>query len=79
MIEPYRVEVSPKTIKDLRDRLRATRWPSGVSDEGCVPLTSTREYDVVHWTEMPHGGHFAALEAPEHFAADVIEFVDGVA
>jgi hypothetical protein len=47
MIEPFRIEVSPETIKDLRDRLRATRWPSGVSDEGGVPLTNTRAYDVV--------------------------------
>jgi hypothetical protein len=37
-----------------------------------------RAYDVVHWTDMPQGGHFAALEAPERLAADVIEFVHGV-
>jgi pimeloyl-ACP methyl ester carboxylesterase len=37
-----------------------------------------RVYDVVHWTDMPRGGHFAALEAPEHLAADVIQFVGGV-
>jgi pimeloyl-ACP methyl ester carboxylesterase len=33
-----------------------------------------RAYDVVHWTEMPRGGHFAALEEPELFAADVKTF-----
>ena len=33
-----------------------------------------RAYNVVHWTNMPRGGHFAALEAPELFAADVKEF-----
>jgi pimeloyl-ACP methyl ester carboxylesterase len=37
-----------------------------------------RAYDVVHWTNMPQGGHFAALEAPERLAADVIEFVRGL-
>jgi pimeloyl-ACP methyl ester carboxylesterase len=37
-----------------------------------------RAYDVVHWTDMPQGGHFAALEAPERLASDVIEFVHGV-
>ena len=37
-----------------------------------------RAYDVVHWTDMPQGGHFAALEAPERLALDVTEFVRGV-
>ena len=30
-----------------------------------------RAYDVVRWTEMPRGGHFAAMEEPELLAADV--------
>jgi pimeloyl-ACP methyl ester carboxylesterase len=33
-----------------------------------------RVYDVRRWTEMPRGGHFAALEAPDLFAADVAVF-----
>jgi pimeloyl-ACP methyl ester carboxylesterase len=33
-----------------------------------------RAYDVVRWTEMPRGGHFAALEEPELLAEDVREF-----
>jgi pimeloyl-ACP methyl ester carboxylesterase len=33
-----------------------------------------RAYDVVRWTEMPRGGHFAALEEPEPLAEDVREF-----
>jgi pimeloyl-ACP methyl ester carboxylesterase len=37
-----------------------------------------RAYDVAHWTDMPRGGHFAALEAPERLASDVIEFVHSV-
>jgi pimeloyl-ACP methyl ester carboxylesterase len=37
-----------------------------------------RAYDVVHWTDMPSGGHFAALEAPDRLAADVTEFVRGL-
>ena len=31
-------------------------------------------YNVVRWTEMPRGGHFAAMEEPELLAADVLEF-----
>lgn len=31
-------------------------------------------YDIVHWTEMPEGGHFAAMEVPELFVDDVRTF-----
>jgi len=31
-------------------------------------------YDVVHWTEPPRGGHFAAMEVPDVFVADVRQF-----
>jgi hypothetical protein len=30
-----------------------------------------RFFDVRRWTELPRGGHFAALEEPELFARDV--------
>jgi pimeloyl-ACP methyl ester carboxylesterase len=30
---------------------------------------------ITRWTEMPRGGHFAALEEPELYAKDVQEFV----
>lgn len=33
-----------------------------------------RAYDVVRWTEMPRGSHFAALEEPALLAADIREF-----
>jgi microsomal epoxide hydrolase len=33
-----------------------------------------RNYNVVHWSEMKRGGHFAALEEPELLVADVQEF-----
>ena len=31
-------------------------------------------YDVVHWTEPPRGGHFAAMEVPDLFVDDVRQF-----
>jgi pimeloyl-ACP methyl ester carboxylesterase len=37
-----------------------------------------RGYNLVRWTEMPRGGHFAALEAPDLFARDVTEFLAGL-
>jgi microsomal epoxide hydrolase len=34
-----------------------------------------RGYNVVHWTDMPRGGHFAGLEEPELLLADLRAFV----
>ncbi len=31
-------------------------------------------FNIQRWTEMPRGGHFAALEAPELLAADATTF-----
>jgi pimeloyl-ACP methyl ester carboxylesterase len=31
-------------------------------------------YNVTHWTDMPKGGHFAAMEQPERFIEDVRTF-----
>jgi pimeloyl-ACP methyl ester carboxylesterase len=33
-----------------------------------------RRYHVTHWTDMPRGGHFAAMEEPDLFADDVTAF-----
>jgi len=32
-------------------------------------------YNIVHWTDMPRGGHFAAFEQPESFVTDVRKFL----
>ncbi len=31
-------------------------------------------YNIVQWTNMPKGGHFAAMEAPQLLANDIIKF-----
>jgi microsomal epoxide hydrolase len=36
-----------------------------------------RHYAIARWTDMPRGGHFAALEEPERLAADVRAFFAG--
>ena len=33
-----------------------------------------RSYNVQRWTEMPRGGHFAALEEPDLLAEDIRAF-----
>ena len=35
-------------------------------------------YNVQQWTEMPRGGHFAAMEEPELFVEDVRKFFRGL-
>jgi len=38
-----------------------------------------RSYNVQQWTEMPRGGHFAALEQPDLLAADIRRFFAALA
>jgi pimeloyl-ACP methyl ester carboxylesterase len=33
-----------------------------------------RFFNVTRWTELPQGGHFAAMEEPELLAQDLREF-----
>ena len=33
-----------------------------------------RCYNIQHWTDMPSGGHFAALEEPELLVKDIRQF-----
>ncbi len=40
-----------------------------------VPRTwAEDQYNLVHWTEMPSGGHFAAMEEPELLTRDIRKF-----
>ncbi|MBC8155966.1 MAG: epoxide hydrolase, partial [Bacteroidetes bacterium] len=53
--------------------------PTGVAifPKDIVPAPrefAERFYDVQRWTEMPRGGHFAALEEPELLAEDLRTF-----
>ena len=44
--------------------------------ENTVPLRewAERSYNIQHWTDMPSGGHFAALEEPARLAEDIRGF-----
>jgi pimeloyl-ACP methyl ester carboxylesterase len=52
--------------------------PTGVAvfprDFRSVRSFAERSSNIVHWTEMPHGGHFAAVDAPDLLVRDVREF-----
>ena len=42
-------------------------WPPRIYAE--------KSYNIVHWTDMPHGGHFAAMEQPQLFTKDLQTFL----
>lgn len=37
-----------------------------------------RFFNIIHWTQMNRGGHFAAMEEPELLASDICRFVEKV-
>ena len=43
-----------------------------------VRALAERNLHIVHWSEFESGGHFAAMEVPELFAADVQRFFHGL-
>lgn len=49
-------------LEDLHRRLAGVRWPE------------LAFFNLVHSTEIPRGGHFAAQEQPALFADEVASF-----
>jgi pimeloyl-ACP methyl ester carboxylesterase len=37
-----------------------------------------RGYNIRHWTDIPKGGHFAAMEQPALLAQDIMKFAEKV-
>lgn len=60
-------------------QLPKIKVPTGVA---CFPADillpprswAEKNYPISHWREMPAGGHFTAMEEPEHYAADIRAF-----
>ena len=66
-LAPGRVAVPTGVAAFPKEIIKAPRsW--------CEPV-----YNITHWTDMPRGGHFAALEQPELFVQDVRAFFTGAA
>ena len=50
-------------------------WPSSPYELFIAPRKwAEAQYNITHWTEMPRGGHFAAMEQPELLVEDLREF-----
>jgi hypothetical protein len=52
--------------------------PTGVAvsltQDVAIRKLAEREHNVIHWSEVDRGGHFAAMEAPEFPVGDVRAF-----
>lgn len=69
----YEVRVEKETMS----RLPRTEVPTGIAVFPTDPVLRHRadqEFNVVHWNEYDRGGHFAAIEVPDLYAADLLEF-----
>ena len=80
------VEGSFRFYRAIRDELQWTFMPGKIDVPTSVALfpreypmgrppleTAKRWYNIVRYTPMPRGGHFAALEQPELFVKDLRE------
>lgn len=38
-----------------------------------------RMYNIIHWSDIDEGGHFAAMETPDHFVTDIRAFAQTMA
>ncbi|MFI5485830.1 epoxide hydrolase family protein [Micromonospora echinaurantiaca] len=55
--------------------------PTGIAvfpNDVAIRQLAARTENVTHWAEYDRGGHFAALEAPDLLADDVLTFFDGL-
>lgn len=51
--------------------------PTGVAvfpTDPAIRRVLDRSHHIIHWSEFPHGGHFAALEAPDLLVDDIQTF-----
>ena len=72
-------EISNNPLKFGRDDF--VKIPVGFAKFPKEIPTPPRHYiekglNIVHWTELPKGGHFAALEQPKLLADDMIKFFE---
>jgi pimeloyl-ACP methyl ester carboxylesterase len=78
--EPSSANLYYETLHDPTGKKRKARSkvPTGVAVSSTQDVTirrwAERENNIVRWTEFEHGGHFAALEAPEFLVNDIRTF-----
>ena len=63
----------PKDFKKIKIPTGVAVFPAEMSE---WPPRSyvDRIFNIKQWTEMPSGGHFAAMEQPEMLVNDIVKF-----
>ncbi|MEX2191693.1 MAG: alpha/beta hydrolase, partial [Bacteroidota bacterium] len=68
-------------LKVTPEMMRKVMVPTGIAmfpgeKELVVPRSwADRAYNIVHWTDLPRGGHFPAQEEPELLVKDITAFL----
>jgi pimeloyl-ACP methyl ester carboxylesterase len=63
----------PKDFKKIEIPTAAAIFPAEMS-EWPPKSYADRMFNITQWTEMPRGGHFAALEEPDLLVNDLVKF-----
>ena len=63
----------PKDFKKIEIPTAAAIFPAEMSEWPPKSYVD-RMFNITQWTEMPSGGHFAAMEEPELLVKDIIKF-----
>ena len=63
----------PKDFKKIEIPTAAAIFPAEMSEWPPKSYVD-RIFNITQWTEMPSGGHFAAMEEPELLVKDIIKF-----
>jgi pimeloyl-ACP methyl ester carboxylesterase len=63
----------PNDFKKIEIPTAAAIFPAEMSEWPPKSYVD-RLFNITQWTEMPRGGHFAALEEPELFVNDLVKF-----
>jgi pimeloyl-ACP methyl ester carboxylesterase len=75
----FRREAGPGPAQRVRVPTGFSTWPAYAGTEGIPPRQYVeRLHEVHHWSEMPSGGHFAPVEEPALWAADLAAFFGGL-
>jgi pimeloyl-ACP methyl ester carboxylesterase len=63
----------PNDFKKIRIPTAAAIFPAEMSEWPPKSYVE-RIFNIIQWTEMPRGGHFAAMEQPELLVKDILRF-----
>jgi pimeloyl-ACP methyl ester carboxylesterase len=76
-------ETAASTARMYYESMHSTDWPvpvqvpTGVAafaEDVAIRRYGEQGFNIVHWSDFEHGGHFAAMEAPDLFVGDLREF-----